>query len=149
MKPVYLLQGQEEVARIVADTLNRLHRCLQAARIVRPFVAEALGEQPALPEGIARLPLNQVVPWVLDAEGERGLDAHKFEEAVVRRAYPVLYLALALAHALHERERAAGRPASLEALMLNDEACALILERAEALEPILLRVKKFRVDPGR
>lgn len=146
MKPVYMLQSHDEVRLIVDNSLNRLRDALRTARISRPFVAEALGEKPPLPQGIGRLSLNRIVEWVLHAERHQR-DAHRFEEDVVRRTYPVLHLALALEYALHEAELATGRRPSLEALMLHEGACATILERAEALEPVMLAIKRFRVDP--
>lgn len=146
MKPVYLLQSHDEVSIIVANALNRLRDALRAARISRPLVAETLGEAPPLPHDLERLSLNRIVEWVLGAEGDPR-SAHRFEEKVVRRTYPVLHLALALEYALHEAEAATGRPPSLEAWMLHDGACATILQRAAALEPVVLAIKRFSVDP--
>lgn len=147
MKPVYLLQGLEEMRTIVANTMNRLRQTLRVARIARPFVARARGHDARLPEGIARLSLNQIVPWVLEAEHEPSRDAHSFEEKVARRTYPVLHLAVALEHALDVGERATGKPVPLEALLISDEACARILKQAEILEPVMLAIRRFRVDP--
>lgn len=149
LKPVYLLQGPQEVANILAKAMNRLRGALRAARIARPFVSKALGQTPILPKEIARLSLEQAVPWVLGVEGASGRNPHKFEQDVLRRTYPVLHLALALERVLHERQMVTGRRPALEALMMGDEPRDLILQAAEALEPVLLSVSSFRVNPDR
>jgi hypothetical protein len=119
-----------------------------AVRVARPFVQEALtGQAPSLPADIAKASINRIVPWVLDAEGLSSMDPHNFEQRMFRRALPVLHLALALDQGLDLVERQTGRPPTLESVLINEDLTAAILLQAEELAEVVLRIRRFRVDP--
>jgi hypothetical protein len=148
LKPGYLLIGAGEVARSVRVTSKRLKEALIAARAARPFVAEVLtGAKPPLPRAVTRLTLNAVIPAAMDEYDET--DPHNFEQRVFRRTLPVLHLALALEMAIGAAEEAAGRPPSLEEVLIGDGVPALLVNRAEALEAALLSIRQFTVPAER
>lgn len=148
LKAGYLLMERAEVLRSCRLTFNRLTAALKAARAARPFIGEVLAGEPLpLPPSVPRLSLNAVVPFVLGDADEA--DTHAFEHRVFRRRLPVLHLAVALEQALMTAEAATGQRTTFEALMLTSEFLPWFVERARQLEPAVLAIQRFKVDPER
>jgi hypothetical protein len=148
LKPGYLLIPAGEVARSVGMTLKRLKEALIAARAARPFVAEILtGIEPPLPRAVTRLTLNAVIPAAMNEYDET--DPHNFEQRAFRRTLPVLHLALALERAIGAAEEKAGRPPSLEELLIGDDVPVFLINWAEALETAVLKIRQFAVPAER
>ena len=148
LKLGYLLIDPGEVRRSCKLTFDRLTAALKAGRVARPFIGEVLAGQPLpLPPDVPRLSLNAVVPFVLGSDNEA--DTHAFEHRVFRRQLPVLHLTVALEQAFMAAEAVTGQPTSLEALMLTPEFLPWFVERARQLEPAVLAIRRFRVDPER
>ncbi|MGK7870547.1 hypothetical protein [Falsiroseomonas sp. E2-1-a20] len=148
LKPGYLLIEAGKVARSLKVTSRRIKEALIAARAARPFVAEVLtGAKPPLPRGVTRLSLNAVIPAAMDEWDET--DPHNFEQRAFRRTLPVLHLALALEMAIGAAEEQAGRPPSLEELLIGDGLPAFLVNLAEPLEAAVLSIRKFKVPAKR
>lgn len=106
-----------------------------------------MAEPPPLPTTVARLSLNQVIPYAL---GDRAqTDVHNFEQRVFRRVIPVLHLAVALEQVIDAIEVRNRQSPSLEDLLMAQTFAPCLVERAEQLEAVLLAVTEFKIRSER
>jgi len=148
IKPGYLLLDEGSARQDAGNAIRCLRHALRAARIARPFVNPLISDAPPpLPEELADASLNQVVAYVLDTEGDETADTHNIEQRQFRRFLPVLHLALALEQVLGRMAARIGAAPPLEVVMSDAEALGFALGTAQALEPKVCEIGRFKVRP--
>jgi hypothetical protein len=107
-----------------------------------PFLMAAeAGEIPVLPKGMKSMSLNAAAEHVYPDSGFK--DADNLETRAWRPSRPVIHLCVAYVVTVQERQREAGISESPDLAELFDDRAfvATLLNRAEAMEPIVARSK--------
>lgn len=143
VKPMYVFRPKERVDRDVGFVVKQLEKRMVASRMVMPFLQrEETGVPPKLPASIKRLSINQMAEFVME-------DAEQSDANNVKRRYwipsrPVIHLAAAMAIIAQEQIKM-GHRLSMELLMFDQALVADIIGRANAIEALIAKSKKFPV----
>jgi hypothetical protein len=142
VRPQYVLRESKTIDKDVAFVARRLGERMVAGRMAIPFFQKALSPADPLPDGIARLSVNQMAELVLD-------DAGQAEPTNVERRYwapsrPVIHLAAAAAITV-QRLKKAGKPIVLETFLFNRDFVDWVVQMAEGLRVLAARDPKFPV----
>jgi hypothetical protein len=141
--PEYAAIDFREVERRLKTFDRRMRDRGAAARMARGFFQEALtGDAAVLPQGMARLSLNELSKLV---QAERGLsDPEMLERYVWRKSRSVIHLAVAF-----DVYGAARNPTSADVgyPMSDGDLHAKVIALAAAQEEIVLSDKRFGVSP--
>jgi hypothetical protein len=147
VKPIYLLQTEQDCNQALRQLKRRLRDRMVAARMAYPFLKEAeSGEAPKLPAGMKRLSINALSELVLDDAGHT--DPENVETRIWRPSRPVIHLASAVHGYLHlvEPETAA---LGLAPLLHRREVIEYVIRSAEYCEGLVGRSRRLRVNADR
>jgi hypothetical protein len=145
MKPVHALRSEADMKKGLKTLKRRLRDRMVAAHVAASFLLRSGGFEPALPEGVSKLSLNQMTAFV--AQFARQSVAENLETRIWRESIPVIHLAVATAVEINEGERLDLGSTSVGDILFSRDIIEQIIWRAQIFQLYIEADPKLPIDP--